>query len=213
MSANPRVSIAAPARTLATRLHLRLHPAHRERRPPRSRVRVPASAAPVCTVAACVWRLRTRRTGVLGVARCDTPRTAFMDATCRAVRRRRVGRPSSVVVRAPRRFARASSSSSRVAPALATQVTAVAETHLHGRLVVPSVARRSRRRVTRGAPIFMSRARSTSFERVIVGARGTDRHAASAARRMGEWPRECVSLRETSQRRCTTRRGSGELTR
>ena len=68
----------------------------------------------------------------------------------------------------------------------------------------PSVARRSRRRVTRGAPIFdVARARRHSFERVVVvGARGTDRRP--RRRRRVEWvngPRECVSLRETSQRR------------
>ena len=80
----------------------------------------------------------------------------------------------------------------------------------------PSVARRSRRRVTRGAPIFdVARAVDIPSSASFVGARGTDRRPRRRRlRRMGEWAtRMCFTARNISTTRCTTRRGSGELTR
>ena len=65
-------------------------------------------------------------------------------------------------------------------------------------------------------PDFCCRARGRhSFERVIRRrARDGPTTAASAARRMGEWAtRMCFTARNISMTRCTTRRGSGELTR
>jgi len=124
------------------------------------------------------------------------------------VRRRRVGRPSSVA----RSGARGVGLRARVFVVVSRRAARVRRRGVDAvARNVPSWStrrlrrsrRRSRRRVTRGAPIFdVARAVAIHSSASFVGARGTDRRP--RRRRRVEWvngPRECVSLRETSQRR------------
>ena len=221
VSANPRVSIAAPARTLSQHVFTSVSTrSPRTSSPPLASSSSPSAALCVHALSLLVWASScTRRTA--SSASHDATRLAqflYGRATCSRGASRRVGRPSSVARSGARGVGLRARLRRRLASRRARSATQCRRSREKRTFMVdsssPSVARRSRRRVTRGARFLMSRARSA----FIRARHSSAREGRTDDRGVGgvEWvngPRECVSCENISTTRCTTRRGSGELTR